>query len=390
MAALLSGLLIVVTVVFAASSMLSVGFSHSLRDIVGPLRNVGAVFRALIANFVLVPALAYIVVKFLALDASSALGLMLIATGAGAPFLIKLTTHAGGDVARSATLLVLLLPVTVVYLPLIVPRIAPGVSVNALTIAGPLVLTMLVPLGLGLLLKARRSDWAERLRPIMAKTSSYALVSLVGLTLLSNLSRTLDVTMRAILAAMLVIGGAFAIGYALGGASSERRVVFGLGTAQRNIAAATVVATEVFRDPGITIMVIITSMVGLALLFPIAAKLRQRKAEEAKPGGRVASLDSLPTQDTEDSDEHPEDEEWLARQEPAEHSNSLRGSVGNPHGAARRRAVPGHAAPRGAGRELRSPILHRADLYAVALGDVDRRARSTYRAVGQHELRLDR
>ena len=51
----------------------------------------------------------------------------------------------------------------------------------------------------------------------------------------------------------------------------------GLGTAQRNIAAAMVVATQDLADPDVTVMVVVSSLVGLALLFPVAWALRAKK-----------------------------------------------------------------------------------------------------------------
>ncbi|MFA9479754.1 bile acid:sodium symporter family protein [Phycisphaerales bacterium AB-hyl4] len=277
MAGVLSGLLNLVTIVFAVSSMLSVGLGHTWTDIIGPLRNVRRVGRALVANFVLVPLLAYLVVRVLVLDDSLAVGLMLIAMAAGTPFLIKLTTAAGGDVGLSATLLVLLLPATVIYMPFVVPLVVPAAEVSVGAIALPLILSMLLPLAMGLFVKVRASGWAERLQPIMAQTSGYTLMALIGLTVAANLPGILDVTMRSILAAMLFVGGAFAIGYLLGGRNPDARDVLGLGTGQRNVAAATVVATQGFDDPDTLIMVVVTALVGLAVLFPIAAKLRERE-----------------------------------------------------------------------------------------------------------------
>jgi len=67
-----------------------------------------------------------------------------------------------------------------------------------------------------------------------------------------------------------MIAGAFVIGYGLGGRRRQAREVLGLGTAQRNIAAAMVVATESFHDPRVTVMVVVTSLIALAVLFPIA------------------------------------------------------------------------------------------------------------------------
>lgn len=271
------------TLVFAVSSMLGVGFAYTLRDLVGPLRDVWAVLRALVANFVLVPLLAWFVVNFLALDEPLALGLLLVATAAGAPFLVKLTSAARDDVGLSAALLVLLLPVTVLYMPLVVPWVVPGITVSARAIAMPLVFSMFLPLSLGLLVGARAPRIARRLQPIMTKTSTYALLALVVFAVLANLDGILEVTMRAIVSVLLVILGGFALGWVLGGRSRARRTVLGLGTAQRNISAAAVVATQGFHDPDTLTMVVVAALVSLAVLFPIATKLSERKQQALEP-----------------------------------------------------------------------------------------------------------
>ena len=50
----------------------------------------------------------------------------------------------------------------------------------------------------------------------------------------------------------------------------ERRAVLGLGTAQRNVAAALVLASRDFADPDVLVMVTACVLAGLLVLFPIA------------------------------------------------------------------------------------------------------------------------
>lgn len=277
MTAFFGSLLTVSVIVFGVSSMLSVGFGHALREIVAPFRNVRGVLRALLANFVLVPLLAFVVARLFSLDQPLAIGLILVSMAAGAPFLIKLTAHAEHDVGFSATVLLLLLPTTIVYMPIVVPLVLPDAAVSAVAIATPLVLTLLLPLGLGFFVRAKAPALAEHLLPVTGRLSSVALVVLVLSTIVANLRGIVGVLgTAAVPAAVVVIGGAFAIGYALGGRYKETRGVLGLATAQRNIAAATVVATQTFEYAGPVIMTVIASLVGLALLFPIASVLRRR------------------------------------------------------------------------------------------------------------------
>jgi BASS family bile acid:Na+ symporter len=279
MSGFLSSVSNVVVAVFAVTSMLSVGLSYTVRQIVGPLRSARLVVLALVANFVLVPLLTLAIMRILSLDRELEVGLILLATAAGAPFLVQLVRAAGGDLALSAGLLVLLLVVSIAYMPLVVPLALPGVTVSTGTIAGSLATTMLLPLVVGLAVEAFAPARAERLRPIMRQVSQIALVAVVVTISLANLREILGVFgTGAILAALLMIGGALVVGYATGGPDRGTRLVMGLGTAQRNIAAAMVVATQDLADPDVTVMVVVSSLVGLALLFPLAWALRGKRA----------------------------------------------------------------------------------------------------------------
>jgi BASS family bile acid:Na+ symporter len=46
-----------------------------------------------------------------------------------------------------------------------------------------------------------------------------------------------------------------------------------LGTGQRNIAAALVVASQSFSDPKVVVMVIVVAIVGLIILMPLSRAL---------------------------------------------------------------------------------------------------------------------
>jgi len=61
-----------------------------------------------------------------------------------------------------------------------------------------------------------------------------------------------------ILAGVMFLAVGFAVGWALGGSTRETRSVMGLGTAQRNIAAALVVANQSFDDPNVVVMVVVS------------------------------------------------------------------------------------------------------------------------------------
>ncbi len=288
MDALLSNVLSIATLVFAVSSMLSVGFRYTIQQIIAPLRNVRLVIGAVVANFILVPILAYIITAIFSIGEDREIGLLVVACAAGAPFLIKLAQMAGADLATATGVLVLLIVVTVFYMPIIMPLIAPEAEVRATAIAVPLVLTMLLPLLVGLIADRFVPTWTKRLLPLLGILSNIALVALLVSTVAANFDELLNVFgTGAILAALLFIAGAFVIGYLLGITGRGTRQELALGTAQRNTAAATVVATQSLGDPDTIVMVVVTSIVSMAILFPIATALRKR-AERVSEGVQSA------------------------------------------------------------------------------------------------------
>ena len=244
---------------------------------------------ALVANFVLVPILAYAITAVFSFGGDREIGLLVVACAAGAPFLVKLAQMAGADLAIASGVLVLLLVATVPYMTLVIPLIAPEANVSALSIARPLVLTMLLPLVVGLFADQFIPAVTQRLQPLLGTVANIALVALLVSTVVANFEEILSVFgTGAILAAMLFIAGAFVIGYFLGITGRGTREELALGTAQRSIAAATVVATQSLGDPDTVVMVVVTSMVAMAILFPTAAALRKRVEREsgvAQPAG---------------------------------------------------------------------------------------------------------
>jgi predicted Na+-dependent transporter len=75
--------------------------------------------KVIVANFLLIPALAYLILFIVPVDEGFRIGLILLATSAGAPFLPKLVQVAKGKVAMSVGVMVLLMVVTVIYVPLV-------------------------------------------------------------------------------------------------------------------------------------------------------------------------------------------------------------------------------------------------------------------------------
>ena len=264
----LSGLLFILT------SMLGMGLSLSMQAILQPLKNVRLVILALLANFVLIPLLAYAITRLIPLEQPLQIGLIVLATAAGAPFLPKLVQGARGDIAFGVGLMVLLMVATIIYLPLVLPLLLPGVAVNPWDIAKSLIALMLIPLAIGLLFKAHSPESASSWQPVMNKISGLAILVLLVVGLGLNISNILNLIGSGGLLALLVfIVGCLGIGLLLGGRDPAVRSVMGLGAAQRNVSAAILVSVQNFAGTDTLPFVLVAAVLMLLILLPAARRM---------------------------------------------------------------------------------------------------------------------
>ena len=273
----ISGLLFVVT------SMLAMSLSLSVQQMTQPLKNVRLVLLALLANFVLVPLLAFAITKVIPLDESLQIGVILLGTAAGAPFIPKLVQGARGNVAYAVGLMFLIMVVTIFFLPIVLPLLLPGVEVNPWDIAKSLIVTMLIPLLIGMLIKSHSPDVADHWAPVMNKISSLSVLILLVVGLGLNISNILSfIGTLGIGAMVLLILGSLLIGLLFGGRDPGIRSAMGLSTANRNGAAALLVATQNFAGTNTLPFVLVGVVLLLLVLLP-AAKLLGKRSETAPP-----------------------------------------------------------------------------------------------------------
>ena len=94
----------------------------------------------------------------------------------------------------------------------------------------------------------------------------------------ANIDKVLQVFgTRAILGGLLFIILGLGTGWLLGGPGADTKRVMALGTGQRNIAAALVVASQSFNDAKVVVMVIVVAIVGLIVLMPLSRALASLK-----------------------------------------------------------------------------------------------------------------
>jgi BASS family bile acid:Na+ symporter len=265
---------------FLVSTMLATGLSLGAGSIVKTWRDVQAVLIALGLNFVLAPAVAWLLAKVIPLQQAHATGLLLLSGAAGAPFLPSVVRMARGDLAPAAGLMILLTLGTMLFMPLALPALVPGLNTPPLDIAGPLLLVIFAPLAAGMIVRPLLGSRAEFSARFLSRIGTASLLVLFALLIGLHIPALMDVLgSGAIAATVLFFIILFAAGWLLGGKRPEERGVLALGSSARNFGAAFVPATGGLRDPGVTLMLTMSAIVGLVMSFLAARWVRNRVTE---------------------------------------------------------------------------------------------------------------
>jgi len=234
--------------------MISVGLELTLAD----FRRVAAAPRAVLGGtlvqLISLPLLTWAVVALLDVPPVFGAGAVLIAVSPGAGISNVLVAAAGANIALSITLTALASVLCVVTLPTVAAvgmraflgdSIAIDVPVGL--IMGQLAVSLLLPIGLGMAIRARRRGFVERYRRRIQQIAMLLIGVIIAVSMISSGGGELDMSdaSAGFLAAGVWTLAAMAIGWltAAGlGLSGPDRFTFLIEFSTRNIAVAAIVA----------------------------------------------------------------------------------------------------------------------------------------------------
>ena len=263
-----------VALAFLVTVMFSTGLDLTVRQIVEPLRDRRLLASSLAANVLLVPLIAVLITRLIPMGEAMQVGIVLYALGAGTETGPKLVQVARGNAGFAVALLALLVSITVIFLPSVLSLAVPDVHVDRVRLLVKLVVTVALPLGLGVFLRSRRGASMERLGVVMHR----AALTLLGLFVLQviavNYRAILEVESGAMIGGVLFFALAFATGYLAGGPLVENRRALAIMGSIRNAPIAMAIASQVFaHDPGVlvtvTMMAILSVVLGLSATFAL-------------------------------------------------------------------------------------------------------------------------
>lgn len=263
--------------VFVVTSMLNVGLTQHPSRLIRHLSNGAFLLRMVLLNFIVVPALMIAATQLVDLDPVYESGLLLFSLAAGAPFLIKLADLSDSDIALATTVMLVLMVGTVLYLPLMLPQVVEGVTVDAWAIVANLLQLMILPLVIGMLLLQFTDNFVAVVQPWVARISNISLYVLIIAIVIGYLPAMTDPGLwQAIGVGLIVLLLGLFLGWTMGDGHDHLQDVGGLGTAQRNTAAALIVAQSNFEDPRVLVLITLLNTLGIVMLI-MAAKMLSRE-----------------------------------------------------------------------------------------------------------------
>ena len=158
---------------------------------------------------------------------------------------------------------------TVVFMPLAIPLLIPGLDVGPWAIARPLLVMVLLPLAVGMAVLRLSPPVAGRARPVIKKATLVATIATGILCVVVYGKGLLGIGGSLAVASQVLFFGAMTTGsHWLGaGLPSERRIVLSAGMATRNLGAA---LAPLFAMASVDQRAVVMVVLGLPLMVVFA------------------------------------------------------------------------------------------------------------------------
>lgn len=266
--ALFSGSLI--ALVFA------LGLDATLDDLLYLFRRPGQLLRAFLAISVIVPIAALITISSLPMQAVTIAGVLLMAISPVPPLVPGKNLGVGGRksftyglYASFALLAIAIVPASVAILGSIFGR---DIAIAPTAIASNVLVSVIAPLGAGLLVRRIAPRLARQVRPFIAAISMLLLLA-AAIPLYIQAWPTMqrlvgDGTLLAIAVIVLVALGA---GHLLGGPDERDRIALALAAATRHPGLALMIAGANVQNHDVNAVILMFLAVGLVVAAPYQA-----------------------------------------------------------------------------------------------------------------------
>jgi len=215
-----------------------------------------------VANFVLVPLVTVGLLHLLQAPFLASAGFLILAVCPGAPVGPTFTGIAKGDVSLATGLMVVLAALSAVLAPALLTVLLGWLSpesnlaIDYLQIAGTLLVTQIIPLGIGLAMHEWLPALSARLVKPISLVANILLLAVVAIILATQYQTLEAFRLRGWVGMFVLLAASLGIGWLAGGMSPPARRAMAVTTGVRNAAVGLVIVSANFAEtPAVTAVV---------------------------------------------------------------------------------------------------------------------------------------
>jgi BASS family bile acid:Na+ symporter len=255
-----------------SSLILAIGMAATVTDIAYIWQRPMLLIRSLAAMYVFVPLAAFLIVKMIPLTQGAKVALLVLAVSSGAPILPLKLGRIGRDpyiyslLVTSSLLAILIVPALTTLLSWHFGITTKFSMFDAAALIGKtILLPLLIGMALGALILKRKGQIADGLTTVAVGIFIVAIVALIAL----HRHLFMEVRVSGIVALLILMLIATAIGHILGGPCSEHRAALAMACCTRHVGVVAILAATI---PGahtlvyLVVYIVCSSIISLSYL----------------------------------------------------------------------------------------------------------------------------
>ena len=267
---------------FLALALLCIGMSATWDEMLALARDRTRLMPAIVANIVIAPLVAIILIWLFSIESAPAKVLLLLAFLPGGINAVQFSTKAPGQTAAAGELLIVLSAVSLLLAPLVTPVILEpegGLSPPFGQLFLRVGAYVLLPLVIGMLIRSRAPVWAERLYKPAMLISTLCFIASVMISMGDRQDAMAELGAGSLTGMLVFILVMMAVGWFMGGPDSESRQVLAVSTNLRNVGLVYVIVDDCCGDPllPISVLAFMAIMVLPNLLLTVACGIWRKK-----------------------------------------------------------------------------------------------------------------
>jgi len=254
-----------------ALQVIAIGIQTSPLNLLTCVRRPSWLLRIIVAMYIAVPLLATVLAKVSGAADRMKGAMLLMAIAAVAPLLprklLKIGVDAGFAESLSAVTMLLAIPLVPITATVLGMMFGRDVAVSPLAVAATLAKTFLVPLLVGIALKAVLRDRSIRLAEVAAVAGTALLILVVFILFVAQRDAIFPLVWRSLPVLIVYAAGSLLIGHVIGGPDPGERTALAVATVTRHpglaILIASTGASEKAFVPAILIVVACSAVVAV-------------------------------------------------------------------------------------------------------------------------------